>query len=175
MNSSVKNNFPQFLFLLYFQNCKLVIFCSTSFFTHLSRAFHFYSFWVKNLLMLISPISRSSNCAFRSGSIFVAVLKGFPIKCLKTKHSYFVKDLFFCLILAGFWRVRYFNCFLFLLIVLSERIRVSNCTIFEINIPFRLEWRITDPSASFSNLVDQVYLVQFYVCIRLTPPSQSAG
>ena len=91
------------------------------------------------------------------------------------------KTLFSSMIFCSDWSwlafddLSFFNCLLFLLIVLSEKTRVSNCAIFEIDIPFRLVWRITDPSASFSDLVDQVCLAHLDVCIRLTPLNQSAG
>ena len=86
--------------------------------------------------MLISLISRSLNCTFRSVSIFVALYKRLTSKCSKIKHS-FSSSIIFCSTrsLLAFNESSLFNCLLFLLVVLSERTRVSNCAIFEISIP----------------------------------------
>ena len=172
----MKNTLFQFLYLLYFQNYNLAAFCSTSFFTLWRGPFHLYPFWTKNLLMLISLISRSLNCAFRSVAIFVALKKGLPAKCSKIKHS-FSSSMIFFLPDPG-WRLMSpvsFSCLLFLLIVLSERPRVSNCAIFEIDIPI---WFRVENSWSFCfilDLADHVCLLHLDVCLCLILPSPSIG
>ena len=57
--------------------------------------------------MLISQISRPSNCAFRSVAIFVALKERQPAKCSKIKFSFSSPTIFFCLIPAGVWWVQF--------------------------------------------------------------------
>ena len=152
------------------------MFCSTSFFTLWRGSFHLYSFWVKNLLMLISLISRSSNYAFRSVTIFVLLKKGQPAKCFKIKHSFSLSMIFFCMIPAGVW------WFQFLLIALFSfwecSLKGHQCLVvpfLKSSFSFRWEWRIIDQSASFLDLANHVCLVHIDVCLLLTPPSPSVG
>ena len=111
--------------------------------------------------MLISLISRSLNCAFRSVAIFVLLKKGLPAKRSKIKHS-FSSSMIFFLPDPG-WRLMSpvsFSCLLFLLVVLSERPRVSNCAIFEIDIPI---WFRVDNSWSFCFILDLAIMFVFFI------------
>ena len=137
----MKNTLFQFLYLLYFLNCNLAVFFVQLHFSFFKKPFNLYLFWTKNLLMLFR-YSRSLNCVFRSVAIFVLLKKGLPAKCSKIKHSFSSSMIFFFNQIG--WRLMSavsFSCLLLLLIVLSERPRVSNCAIFEIDIPisFRVE------------------------------------
>ena len=138
----MKNTFFQFLFFYCIFKIAILLLFVQLHFSLFEEGLSIYTpFERKNLLILILLISRSLNCAFRNVAIFVALKKGLLTKCSK-KHS-FSSSMIFFLPDPG-WRLMSpvsFSCLLFLLIVLSERPRVSNCAIFEIDIPisFRVE------------------------------------
>ena len=126
--------------------------------------------------MLISQISRSLNCAFRSVAIFVLLKKRLPAKCSKIKHSFSSSMIF--IRPNPDWRLMspiYFNCLLFLLIVLSERPECLIVPFLKSKFPVRLEWRIVDPSDSILDLADHVCLLHLDVCLLLILASLSIG
>ena len=130
----MKTHYSNFCFYYIF---KIVIlqFFSNSFFTLWRGLFHLNPFNAKALRIVISLISKFSNFFLRRVVIFVVLKNKFLVKLSRINISFSSSKIFFLPESGRLWILSFsFNCLL--LIVLLDKPKLSNFSIFKWTFPF---------------------------------------